>query len=89
MIITRERLTKKEKAMPTNPDKPKWPDAYPINNFTELCNWHQRQCAVLESIHKVLAVILEELQRLNAERGVNPGGGGRGEERKNHLTSIK
>ena len=66
--------------MPTKLDKPEWPDAYPINNFTELCNWHQRQCAVLESIYAVMAAILEELQRLNAERGVDPGAGGRREE---------
>ena len=36
--------------------------------------------ATLNSIYEVLAAILVEIKRMNAERGVDPGAGGRGEE---------
>ena len=61
--------------MPTKLDKPKWPDGFSITPIPK----EERKCAILEAIFAVLAAMLEELKRLNAERGIDPGAGGRGE----------
>ena len=68
MIITRGILSKKEKTMQINPDKPEWPDGLSI---TPIPN-EERQCAILEAIFACLAAMLEELKRMNAEKSKNP-----------------